>query len=125
MEPVKCPFCNPIVEDIIAKNDLCYALWDRYPVNKGHLLVIPFRHTADYFSLTAEEKHALLALIDESKELIEENFTPAGYNIGFNVGQVAGQTIMHFHCHVIPRYVGDVKEPRGGIRGVVPKKHGY
>jgi diadenosine tetraphosphate (Ap4A) HIT family hydrolase len=125
VEPVKCPFCNPIVEDIIAKNDLCYALWDRYPVNKGHLLVIPFRHTADYFSLTAEEKHALLALIDESKELIEENFTPAGYNIGFNVGQVAGQTIMHFHCHVIPRYVGDVKEPRGGIRGVVPKKHGY
>jgi diadenosine tetraphosphate (Ap4A) HIT family hydrolase len=117
---VKCPFCDPIAEDIIAKNDLCYALWDRYPVSKGHVLVIPFRHTPDYFSLNIEEKRALFSLVDESKILIEENFTPAGYNIGLNVGRVAGQTVMHCHCHIIPRYIGDVKEPRGGIRGVVP-----
>jgi len=69
--------------------------------SRGHLLVIPFRHVADYFSLTVEEKHAVLALVDECKEVIEENLSPAGYNIGFNVGEVAGQTVMHCHCHVI------------------------
>jgi len=123
--PVTCPFCNPIADEIVAKNDLCYARWDRYPVSKGHILVIPFRHTADYFSLTVEEKQSLLFLIDACKEVIEKNFRPAGYNIGFNVGVAAGQTMMHCHCHVIPRYIGDVKEPRGGVRGVVPGKRGY
>jgi len=125
MEPEKCPFCNPFDDDIIVKNDLCYARWDRYPVSRGHLLVIPFRHADDYFSLTAEEKRGLLALVDECKEVIEENFHPAGYNIGVNVGRAAGQSVMHCHCHVIPRYAGDVKEPKGGIRGVVPGKRGY
>jgi diadenosine tetraphosphate (Ap4A) HIT family hydrolase len=120
-----CPFCNPVADEIVAKNDLCYARRDRYPVSKGHLLVIPFRHTPDYFSMTVEEKQAVLALIDECKDVIEENFKPAGYNIGLNIGEAAGQTVMHCHCHVIPRYVGDVKEPRGGIRGVVPGKRGY
>jgi diadenosine tetraphosphate (Ap4A) HIT family hydrolase len=123
--PLTCPFCNPVFDEIVAKNDLCYARWDRYPVSKGHLLVIPFRHTAEYFSLTVEEKQSILALIDACKEVIEENFRPAGYNIGFNVGEAAGQTVMHCHCHVIPRYVGDVKEPRGGVRGVVPERKGY
>ena len=125
MEIVKCPFCNPVADEIVAKNDLCYARWDGYPVSTGHLLVIPFRHVADYFSLTAEEKHAVLALVDECKEVIEENLSPAGYNIGFNVGTAAGQTVMHCHCHVIPRYVGDVRDARGGVRGVVPGKRGY
>ena len=120
-----CSFCNPISDEIVAKNDLCYARWDRYPVSKGHLLVIPFRHTADYFSLTIEERQSLLTLIDECKEMIEKNFQPAGYNIGFNVGLAAGQTVMHCHCHMIPRYIGDVPDPRGGVRGVVPGKRGY
>ena len=120
-----CPFCNPVADEIVAKNNFCYARWDGYPVSKGHLLVIPFRHVADYFSLTVEEKHAVLALTDECKELIEENFKPAGYNIGFNVGTAAGQTVMHCHCHVIPRDVGDVRDPKGGVRGVVPGKRGY
>ncbi len=123
--PVKCPFCNPVSDDIVVKNDFIYARWDRYPVSNGHLLVIPFRHVADYFSLTVEEKQELLTLIDECKEVIEKNFRPAGYNIGFNIGKAAGQTVMHCHCHMIPRYVGDVKEPRGGVRGVVPGKRGY
>jgi diadenosine tetraphosphate (Ap4A) HIT family hydrolase len=123
--PVTCPFCNPSADEIVAKNDLCYARWDRYPVSKGHLLVIPFRHVADYFSLTVEEKQAVLALVDECKEAIEKNLSPAGYNIGFNVGTAAGQTVMHCHCHVIPRYVGDVRDARGGVRGVVPGKRGY
>ena len=120
-----CPFCNPSADEIVVKNDLCYARWDRYPVSKGHILVIPFRHTADYFSLTVEEKQSLLTLIDECKEVIEKNFRPAGYNIGFNVGEAAGQTVMHCHCHVIPRYAGDTENPRGGVRGVIPRKQDY
>jgi diadenosine tetraphosphate (Ap4A) HIT family hydrolase len=120
-----CPFCNPVADDIVAKNDLCYARRDRYPVSEGHLLVIPFRHIPDFFLMTVEEKQAVLALVDECKEVIEEEFSPAGYNIGFNVGEAAGQTVMHCHCHVIPRYVGDVRKPRGGIRGVVPLRRGY
>jgi len=122
MVPTKCPFCKPFVDDIVAKNDLCYARWDRFPVSKGHLLVIPYRHVADYFSLTLEEKHAVLALVDDCKGVMEENFTPAGYNIGVNVGEAAGQSVMHCHWHMIPRYVGDVHDARGGIRDVVPGK---
>jgi len=71
--PVTCPFCNPAADEMVAKNVFCYARWDRYPVSKGHLLVIPFRHVADYFSRTIDEKHAVLAPVDECKEVIEEN----------------------------------------------------
>jgi diadenosine tetraphosphate (Ap4A) HIT family hydrolase len=120
-----CPFCNSVADDIVAKNDLSYARWDRYSVSRGHMLVIPFRHIPDFFLMTVEEKQAVLALVDECKEVIEEEFSPAGYNIGFNVGEAAGQTVMHCHCHVIPRYVGDVQDARGGVRGVVPGKRRY
>jgi diadenosine tetraphosphate (Ap4A) HIT family hydrolase len=122
---MKCPFCTPFADEIVAKNDLCYARWDRFPVSKGHLLLMPFRHAADYFDLTHEEKQALFLLIDECKEVIEENFKPQGYNIGFNIGEVAGQTVMHCHCHVIPRYSGDTENPRGGIRNVIHGKKEY
>ncbi|MDD5186805.1 MAG: HIT family protein [Methanoregula sp.] len=116
--PVTCPFCNPAADEMVAKNVFCYARWDRYPVSKGHLLVIPFRHVADYFSLTVEVKHAVFAPVDECKEVIEENLSPAVYNIGFNFGEAAGQTVMHCHYHVIPRYVGDVRDARGVVRGL-------
>ena len=125
MAEIICPFCNPPADEIVAKNNLCYARWDRFPASKGHLLLMPYRHTPTVFTMTVEEKLAMFALIDECKKVIEENFTPAGYNIGFNTGVAAGQTVMHSHCHMIPRYVGDVKEPRGGIRGVVMGKSGY
>src|SRR5208337_1560037 len=125
MKPGKCPFCNAIAEDIVARNELCYALWDRHPVSRGHLLVVPFRHTPDFFSMTVDERAAVMALITSCKGVIVENFSPAGYNIGFNVGTAAGQTVMHCHCHVIPRYAGDVPDARGGIRGVVPGERGY
>jgi diadenosine tetraphosphate (Ap4A) HIT family hydrolase len=125
MLPGKCPFCNPVADDIVVKNELFYARWDRYPVAKGHLLVLPFRHTRDYFALTPEEKRAMIDLIDEAMAVIREDFSPNGYNIGMNVGTAAGQTIMHCHCHVIPRYVGDVDRPEGGVRGVVPGRQGY
>ena len=120
-----CPFCNPLVDDIVVRNDLCYARWDRFPVSKGHILVMPYRHTPDFFSLSAEERVALIELVVACKEMIEENFTPSGYNIGFNIGSAAGQTVMHCHCHVIPRYPGDVISPRGGVRGVVPGRREY
>jgi diadenosine tetraphosphate (Ap4A) HIT family hydrolase len=125
MESVKCPFCNPPADEIVVKNDLCYARWDKFPVSKGHLLVIPFRHTPDFFSMTDAERRATVDLIGECKKIIEETFQPDGYNIGFNVGEAGGQTVMHCHCHVIPRYAGDVENPRGGVRGVVPGKRGY
>ena len=95
MESVKCPFCNPVADEIVVRNELCYARWDRYPVSRGHLLVIPFRHTLDFFSMTPEERVALISLIDACKDVIGAEFSPAGYNIGFNVGTAAGQTVMH------------------------------
>lgn len=118
-----CRFCKPYADDIVAKNTLCYARWDRFPVSKGHLLLMPFRHTPDYFSLTYDEKVAMVALIDECREIIEENFHPDGYNIGYNVGEVAGQSVMHCHCHLIPRYKGDTDNPKGGVRRVVAGKY--
>jgi diadenosine tetraphosphate (Ap4A) HIT family hydrolase len=119
----RCPFCSPFGDDIVARNSLCYARWDRFPVSKGHLLIMPFRHASDYFSLTQEEKHAMTELIDECRKIIEENFRPAGYNIGYNVGPSAGQTVMHCHCHFIPRYLGDTDNPKGGVRRVVAGKY--
>ena len=89
------------------------------------MLVIPFRHVRDLFGLTNEEWHATFALVDECRRLIESEHSPDGYNIGFNVGRYAGQSLMHCHCHVIPRYVGDVENPTGGIRAVIPHKRLY
>ena len=125
MSPAPCPFCNPTKKDIVLQNDLCYARFDKYPASQGHMLVIPFRHVADVFDLTEEEWSSGRALLHECKALIESNFSPDGYNIGFNVGEAAGQTVLHCHLHLIPRYRGDVADPRGGIRGVVPGKQGY
>jgi diadenosine tetraphosphate (Ap4A) HIT family hydrolase len=124
MVPEPCPFCNPRAEEIVARNQLCYALWDGFPASKGHLLVIPFRHTLDFFSMTDEEKQALVLLIGECREVIERDLKPDGYNIGFNVGEAAGQTVMHCHCHLIPRYAGDVPNPRGGVRRVLLSRRG-
>ena len=120
---LKCPFCSPFGDDIITKNTLCYARWDRFPVSKAHLLIIPFRHTSDYFTLTNEEKLAMENLIEECKTIVEDNFNPDGYNIGYNIGKAAGQTVMHCHCHFIPRYKGDTDNPRGGVRRVVAGKY--
>lgn len=118
-----CPFCN--AADSVLSNALAVARFDKYPVSAGHLLVITRRHVASYFEATAAERAALLDLIDSGKGLLDERFRPAGYNIGINVGAVAGQTIPHLHVHLIPRYAGDVADPRGGVRGVIPDKQKY
>ena len=116
-----CPFCNPAPEDIVLENDLCYARYDIHPVSPGHLLVIPFRHVASYFDTTDEERMALARLIDGCREFTDRERHPDGYNIGVNVGEAAGQNVMHVHIHFIPRYRGDAPgEHEGGVRGVLP-----
>ena len=125
MDPLTCPFCNPPPEEIVLANDLCYACYDKYPVNPGHPLLIPFRHVADFFDATDAEHAALLALVREAKTLLDDRFRPDGYNVGVNVSEAAGQTVMHLHVHVIPRYAGDMADPRGGVRGVIPERRVY
>ena len=125
MDTLTCPFCNPSPEDIVLENDLCYARYDKYPVSPGHLLLIPFRHIPTLFDATDDEQAALLALVREAKTLLDGRFHPDGYNVGVNVGAAAGQTVMHLHVHVIPRYAGDVEDPRGGVRGAIPEKRRY
>ena len=120
-----CPFCNIEEERIILKNDLCYAIYDKFPVNEGHILIIPFRHFSSFFDATKEEKIAIFDLLDDCKKLLDDKFKPDGYNIGVNVGHYAGQTIFHLHVHLIPRYKGDIDNPRGGVRGVIPEKRMY
>jgi diadenosine tetraphosphate (Ap4A) HIT family hydrolase len=125
MDALTCPFCNPLNEEVVLANDLCYARYDRYPVSPGHLLLIPYRHIPTLFDATNEEQAALLALVREAKPLLDEQYRPDGYNVGVNVRAAAGQTVMHLHVHVIPRYAGDVDDPRGGVRGAVPEKRVY
>ena len=118
-----CVFCGDVEK--VFENDLAFAIFDKFPVNEGHMLVIPKRHVRSFFETTVEEKAALLELVELSREFIMERFGPDGMNIGVNDGVAAGQTVMHLHIHLIPRYVGDVEDPRGGVRGAVPGKRVY
>tara|TARA_B100002003_G_C13758722_1_gene377176 strand:+ start:84 stop:449 length:366 start_codon:yes stop_codon:yes gene_type:complete len=102
-----------------------FIIKDEFPVSDGHLLIISKELRVDYFDLNADEKAELPKLIDVAKELIEKEFHPEGYNIGINCGKQAGQTVMHFHCHLIPRYKGDVDDPTGGVRNIIPGKGKY
>lgn len=125
MEPVKCIFCNPDPSIIIAHNAHAYARFDKYPVNPGHILIIPHRHISTPFEMTDEERDGLWDLLTEMREMVMKRYHPDGFNIGVNVGEAAGQTIGHLHVHLIPRYRGDTKNPRGGVRGVIPEKQDY
>jgi diadenosine tetraphosphate (Ap4A) HIT family hydrolase len=101
------------------------AFKDGFPVNPGHTLIIPRRHVAGLFELTAADQAAVWALLQPVKERLDARHSPAGYNVGINVGEAAGQTVAHAHVHVIPRYAGDVEDPRGGVRWVVPERAKY
>ncbi len=119
----ECPFCvfeNPIIE-----NDLAYARYDLYPVTPGHMLIITKRHVADFFAATLEERQALHDILEAAKRLLDRECKPDGYNVGVNCGEAAGQTIMHLHIHLIPRLHGDIDNPCGGVRGVIPDKRIY
>ncbi len=122
-----CLFCKwkEDKEKIVLENEFAFARFDEFGVSRGHILFITKRHVRDFFETTIEEKQAIFELIDKAKELIDGKFRPTGYNIGMNCGISAGQTIMHVHVHLIPRYDGDVENPRGGIRGVIPQKQSY
>jgi diadenosine tetraphosphate (Ap4A) HIT family hydrolase len=115
-----CPLCQE--EDVILRNDYAYVRRDNFQLSRGHVLVVPVRHVADYFDMTLDEKHAVVTLLDQAKALIESEHAPDGYNIGVNIGKAGGQSRMHVHVHLIPRYEGDVTDPRGGIRCVLAKK---
>lgn len=125
MKHTGCIFCNLPQSEKIAESDLCFAMFDGFPVSKGHVLVIPKRHVADYFDLTDEEIMAMQHMMKEIKGRLDEEFSPDGYNVGINVNEAAGQTVFHVHMHLIPRYRGDVENPRGGVRGVIPHKQKY
>ena len=120
-----CRFCKPSAERLMIMGEYGFATWDRHPVNEGHFLVIPHRHFADYFDINEIERNELWSLVEAGKKLADERFAPDGYNIGINVGHYAGQSIHHLHIHVIPRYKGDVENPKGGVRGVVPDRRHY
>lgn len=122
----KCPFCNLSSDvEIIYENELVIAFYDKFPVNYGHALIIPKRHVANYFDLTREEVLEMQDVLFRVKEVVEKRYNPDGFNIGINVGKDAGQSVFHVHMHLIPRYEGDVENPKGGVRGVIPRKQKY
>jgi ATP adenylyltransferase len=125
-EITDCPFCNPEAErELIVESALVYSIYDKFPVNDGHALIIPKKHYADYFELTFKEQSACIFMLNKVKGIVSKRFSPEGFNIGINIGEKAGQTVDHVHIHLIPRYNGDVENPRGGVRGVIPNKQKY
>ena len=119
-----CLFCTE-PQGVSQNNKLAYSARDSYAVSPGHTVVIPRRHVASFFELTPEEINACIALINEERKLLDEEFKPDGYNIGVNIGPAAGQSIFHVHIHIIPRYKGEVENPQGGVRHVIPRKGHY
>ena len=121
-----CLFCNSKVSGIVHENNLAYASFDTYPVSDLHCLIIPKRHVIDYFELSNEEVIACNDLIKIiKKEILDNDQSVKAFNIGTNAGKLAGQSIMHCHVHLIPRREGDVDNPQGGVRSVIPKKQHY
>ena len=120
-----CPFCALPTSRIQAENDYAVLIRDAFPVTSGHTLIIPKRHVLSYFETTDAERLAMQALLVEAKQMVEAEFRPQGYNIGVNDGAAAGQTVPHLHMHLIPRYSGDVADPRGGVRWVIADKADY
>jgi diadenosine tetraphosphate (Ap4A) HIT family hydrolase/HKD family nuclease len=120
-----CPFCRPDPNRVFHEGKLVIALWDNYPVAPGHVLLIPKRHVATWFDATSDERSDLISAIDIARNVILSRYQPDGFNLGVNIGEAAGQTVFHLHVHVIPRYRGDVEDPTGGVRHVIPTKANY
>ena len=121
-----CRFClSKPGRRIMIEGKYGFAAWDRHPASPGHFLVMPYRHFSDYFDIEDEEREELWRLVAEGKIMADEKYNPDGYNVGMNVGKWAGQSIPHLHIHVIPRYKGDVENPKGGVRGVIPQNKLY
>ncbi|BDV42992.1 HIT family protein [Geotalea uraniireducens] len=120
-----CPFCTPNQSAILLANDRALAIPDAYPVTPGHTLIVPKRHITSLFEASKEEQAALFDLVAKMRQLILQDRQPDGFNIGINDGIAAGQTVMHLHIHLIPRYAGDTEDPRGGVRWIMPKNAPY
>lgn len=119
----QCIFCRE--QTLIHETDLTYVTYDSYPASPGHALIITKRHVPNYFDCSQEEVIELWQSVEVAKQLVEKDHSPDSYNIGINVGSVAGQSVPHIHIHLIPRYKGDVEDPRGGVRSVIPHKRKY
>jgi superfamily II DNA or RNA helicase/diadenosine tetraphosphate (Ap4A) HIT family hydrolase len=120
-----CPFCRPAAGRLFHLGREVLGIWDAYPVNPGHALLVTKRHVPSWFEATLEEQRELLDSIQVARDAIEQNHEPDGFNVGVNIGEAGGQTVPHLHLHVIPRYPGDTPDPRGGVRGVIPAKQNY
>ena len=120
-----CPFCHFSPDQLRWADAHCLVIRDAFPVSPGHSLVIPRRHVGSFFELTVAERASVLTGLDAARRELDAVFAPAGYNIGINDGPAAGQTVAHVHVHLIPRYEGDVDDPRGGVRWVIPDKARY
>lgn len=116
-DTTNCELCAP--SQVVLENALAYVRYDSNSLCRGHVLVVPSRHVANFFDMSAEEQAAVLALLNQAQCMIQAQYSPDGYNIGVNIGKAGGQSRMHVHVHLIPRYAGDVPDPRGGIRCVL------
>jgi diadenosine tetraphosphate (Ap4A) HIT family hydrolase len=121
----QCPFCAIPADRIIDQNDSGIVIRDGFPVSPGHTLIISRRHVGSLFELSSNEREQLFTLVDSAKQMLDEQYRPDAYNIGINDGAAAGQTVPHLHIHLIPRYHGDLSDPRGGVRWVIPEKADY
>jgi diadenosine tetraphosphate (Ap4A) HIT family hydrolase len=120
-----CPFCALPADRIAASNELALVFRDGFPISPGHTLVIPKRHFGSFFDATGDEREAMLTLLDQARRDLGNELSPDGFNIGINDGAAAGQTVPHLHLHLIPRFKGDVADPRGGVRWVIADKARY
>lgn len=125
MTSLHCPFCSLAADRVVSESDHTITILDAFPVSEGHTLIIPKRHVQSFFELQTVERTAVLLALVQAKETLDERLSPDGYNIGINEGEAAGQTVPHLHVHLIPRYKGDSKDPRGGVRWVIPEKARY
>ena len=119
-----CLFCN-VNKPYLYEDAHVFAIYDQFPVSKGHVLIITKNHRNDYFEITSEEAASIHKAIKAMKKTLDDTYQPQGYNIGVNNGEASGQTISHLHVHLIPRYTHDMEDPRGGVRGVIPEKQKY
>jgi diadenosine tetraphosphate (Ap4A) HIT family hydrolase len=120
-----CPFCSPSPERVLLAGSEAMALWDRHPLSPGHVLLITRRHIASWFEATEAERAEILRLTDDARQVVLRKHSPDGFNLGINDGVVAGQTVPHLHLHLIPRYRGDIPDPRGGVRWIIPDRAVY
>jgi diadenosine tetraphosphate (Ap4A) HIT family hydrolase len=129
VDSTECIFCQMARQEreceILTQFTHCFAIKDQFPVTQGHVLIIPYEHIEHWFKASKEVQDDIMHALSHMKARLDAEYNPDGYNIGANCGEAAGQTVMHLHVHLIPRYKGDMENPRGGVRGVIPAKQKY